>query len=118
MAAGNSRREQDALSDFDVRDVCADFCYFAGNVAAQNARQRNLDPGHSRTHEQIQVIQRARAHANQDIVHIGRANLRLRNFGVAQHFRPAVFGKDYSLHWHLDDSTVRLSRRGSLGVKL
>ena len=66
------------LACFRPRDEVADFAHNAGHVAPKNVRQRNFDSRQTVTHPHIEMIQRARAHLDQNFI---RFDLRAGNVG-------------------------------------
>ena len=68
FAAGNARREDDLLPDVNSRHVFADLRHFSGDVAPGNVRQRDGYVGEAAAHPEIQVIQRAGAHADKHFI--------------------------------------------------
>jgi hypothetical protein len=67
----------------------------AGNVVAENVRQRDLDARHSAAHEDVEMIQRARFYLDEYFV---RANVRVRDVRILEHLRTAVLSKNRGLH--------------------
>src|SRR5208282_2173150 len=76
-------RKQHALSGLEVGDVLADLDNFAGGVTAEDMRQVNA--GQSFAHPYVEMVQSARAHADEDLVF---ARLGIGNVFVGQNFRP------------------------------
>ena len=59
-------RDQNALSGFEVGNILADFDNFAGDVGAENVRQ--IDAGQSLTHPDVEMVESAGAHADEDLI--------------------------------------------------
>src|SRR5947209_19461832 len=76
------RRDQHALSGPEVGDVLADFNDFAGHVASEDVRQVNS--GQSFAHPEVEVVQRASADADEDLI--------FTRFGIGNVFVGEDFG--------------------------
>ncbi len=66
MAAEDHRRQKHPRAFVEIGDVLAAVDYFAGNVAAQDVRQ--LHAGQSLAHKQVEMVEGAGAHSNQDLI--------------------------------------------------
>jgi hypothetical protein len=95
FAAGDSWSEDNFLADFYGGYVPADLRDLAGNVAARNVRQRDGNVGQSAADPEIEMVEGAGAHADEDFVGAKRGNRRV---GVLQNFRAAVLLKDDGSH--------------------
>ena len=115
LPAAHARREQHAPARFHALAQFAHLDHFAGDVASQNVRHGKLHAGNAGPHEQVQMIQRAGAHAQQDLIGF---DLRVGNIFVDQHFRRAVLMDAGSFHasQYIGVERVRAARldRGSL----
>src|SRR5258706_9154361 len=81
----------------------ANFAHDAGNVVAENVRQRDLDPRQTAAYPHVEMIQRAGAHFDQDFVGF---DLRIGDLGNLENFRTAVLfegdcfhGAEYRIEW-------------------
>ena len=99
MVAENHRRQEHARPRLDVGNVLADFSHFAGNVAAKNVRQR--DAAQPAAHPQIKMIQRAGAHANEDVIF---AQNGIRRVFILKNFRTAEFMNANRFHYRFRSS--------------
>ena len=66
LSAGVNGREQDALAHFEAAHIFAKLDDFSGNVAAGNVRK--LHSGQAFAHPNVEVIERARPDADQDVI--------------------------------------------------
>src|ERR1700688_3183125 len=86
-------RNQDALADFKIGNILAQFDDLPSHIAAHDVRQV-----HSRqpaAHEYIEMIHGARAHPDQDLI---LARLRIRNIFVGEDFGSAELMDAYGFH--------------------
>src|SRR5215470_1137043 len=95
FAAAHAGREHHLLADVHGGHRRADLDDFARHVAPQNMRHGKVNSGEAPPDPQVQVIQRAGAHAHQNFV---RAYLRLRYVRVVQHRRVPVLVNDHRFH--------------------
>jgi len=87
LAAAQAGREQHAPSRFHALTQFAGFHHFSGDIATQNMRHGELHAGNSGAHEQIEVVQRTRTDAHQDLVGL---DFRIGNIFVYQYIGRAV----------------------------
>jgi len=105
MIAEVHGRQQHSLSRLASRHVFADLNNLAGNVAAENMRQRRL--GCTLPDPEIEMVHRASLHLHQ---HLVLAQNWIRNVFVLQYFWPPVLMNANRFH---DRAPSRgLSRRG------
>src|SRR5687768_3425583 len=95
MTAGNARMEHYFIARLGPRYEFTDLAHHAGDVAAGNVRQRDLDTRQSATHEDVEMIERARFYLDEYFV---RTNLRVGYVRVLQHLGTAVLSKYRGLH--------------------
>ena len=95
LAAAQAGREQHALAGLHAPAELALFDHFAGDVAAQDVRHGESHAGDALAQPEVEVVQRAGAHADQDLV---GADLGVRGVFVDQHLGPAVLVDPCSLH--------------------
>ena len=95
LAAAHARRKQHAPARFHALAQLTHRHHFAGDIGAQHVRHGELQPRNSGAHEKIQVIERAGAHAQQNLVGFDR---RLGSVFVYQRVRPAVLVNASDFH--------------------
>ena len=66
VIAERHRREQHALSGFEVGDVLADFDNFAGGIGAEDVRQ--IYAGQPLAHPDVEMVQSAGSNADEDLI--------------------------------------------------
>src|SRR5204862_4412803 len=82
-------------ADLHGPDVGADFSDVTRDVAARPEGQRRLECGNALAHEEIEVIERARAHAHERVV---GTDLRIRYVLKLKLFGPPELVKGERLH--------------------
>src|ERR1019366_10305311 len=87
LAAPLSRREEDAPAGLDALAEFADGDHLARDVAAQDVRHRELQSRDAGAHEEVEMIQRAGADADEDLVSF---DFRLRHVLTDKHFGTAM----------------------------
>ncbi len=95
FAAGHAGSQNHFLADANSGNFGADFGDFSGHVAARNVREGNGNVGQAAAHPEVEMIQRASAHAHE---HFRRAGLRVRHVGELQNFGPAVLVEEDGFH--------------------
>jgi hypothetical protein len=68
LAAGDDRGEHDLLTYMHGTHSGANLGHFPGDIAAGDMRERNLIAGHTAPDPQIEVVEGARAHVNEDFI--------------------------------------------------
>ncbi len=112
LATANQWREDNFLADAYCGDIRADVGDFTGDIAAWNMRKWNRNARDTATHPQIEMIQRAGLHANENFI---RPDSWLRSVGEFQDVRCAMLVKDNRFHETSGSSwrfrTVALGRK-------
>jgi len=98
LTATGPGREQHAPAGLHPLAEVADRHYLAGDVAAEHVRHGELQPGNTCPHEQVEVVQRAGADADQ---HLIGADCRLGGVLVHEHFRSAMLMNASNFHMAL-----------------
>jgi len=106
FAAGNAGSENDFLADVDSADFGADFGDFAGDVAAGNVGEWNLEAGKAAAHPEVEMVEGAGVNADEDFV---ATKLRLGDIGVLENGRVAVMTEDDGFHERPPRSEMRWS---------
>jgi hypothetical protein len=94
-SAGNARLKENFVANAYVADQFADPGDLASDIAAINMRHRNLNSRNAFADPKIQMIQRARADADE---HFVGARLRVGRVGVLENFWPAVLREHNCFH--------------------
>src|SRR3989304_9445081 len=92
-AAGQIRVDRHAVADLDPLDVGADLHHVAGDVGAGPEGERRLERWQAVADPEVQVVQRARADAHEDVA---RADDRVGDVFVAKGLRTAELSKEKS----------------------
>ena len=95
LAAAQRGGEQDAPARLHTAAQFADGHHFAGDIAAEDARHGNFRARDALPDEQVEVIERGGAHAQQDLVGLDGG---LGDVFVRQHLRPAVTVNSRDFH--------------------
>jgi hypothetical protein len=95
LAATNERGEHDFLTHANRGDFRADLCDFSSDIAAGNVRKRDRNIRQSAPDPQIEMIQSASAHADENFV---GARFGAGNIHVLQNFGSAMPAEEDSLH--------------------
>ena len=66
MIAEAHGRDENALADFEIGNIFADFNNFSGRIGAENMRQ--VDAGEALPHPNIEMVERACADADEDLI--------------------------------------------------
>src|SRR5258705_6884048 len=106
MSARDTRLDHHFIARSYPRDELANFSCDAGNIIAEDMRQRNGDSRKAATDKNIEVVQRTGFDFNQDFA---CEYCRVRYFRVLEHLRPAMLFEDRCIH-----STKRLPRKQRL----
>jgi hypothetical protein len=96
MPTRNARLDHDFIARLDPRYELADFPHDAGHIATEYVREGNLDPRQTVANKNVEMIQRARLHLDEDFV---RTNLRLGHVRVLEHFWSTVLSEDRGFHF-------------------
>jgi hypothetical protein len=95
FAATNHRCEHNFLTHASTRDFRADLCDFSSDVAAGNMWKRDGNIRQSAADPQIEMIQSAGAHADENFIGAG---LGLGDVDVLQNFGSTMLAEEDSLH--------------------
>ena len=104
FAAGDAGSENDLLANVDSGDFRADFGDFAGDVAAGNVGQGNLEAGETAADPEIEMIEGAGADADQDFV---TPELGFGDIGETKNGGISVFLEDDGFHERPPGSETR-----------
>src|SRR5262249_39510701 len=94
-AVDEGRIDEHALSWRPAADTGTGRVDVAHAVAAGDARQLDADARQAAAAEDVEVVERAGAHAH---AHLARSGRRVREVAVAQHLRTAVLLEEDGLH--------------------
>jgi hypothetical protein len=94
-AAGNSRSKDHFLTDVDGGDLGTDLSDFAGDVAAWNMGQGDLQAGKAAAHPEVEMIEGAGPNTHKNFVAV---RLRFGNIGEVKNGWIAVFLEDDGFH--------------------
>jgi hypothetical protein len=95
FATSDAGCENDLLADVNGGDFRADLGDFAGHVATGNVRKRDGYTGKAAANPEVEMIEGASAHANQDFI---VAESRFGDVGVMKDRRITVFIDDDGFH--------------------
>ena len=95
MAARNAGLHHHLIAGLCPGDQFAGIAHHARDIVAQNVRQRDLDSRQTTAHPHVEVVERARAHFDQNFVGF---DFRVGDFGVLQHLRATVLREDDGFH--------------------
>ena len=95
MSATHARLQQNLFARTHPVNQLAPLAHDACHVVTKNVRKPYFDAGQALTYPNVQMIERARAHLDQNLV---RAYARLRALLVAEHFGPSVLVEDDGFH--------------------
>ena len=87
--------QHDFIIGFDPSDQLANFADHAGDIVPENMGQRNLDSRQTIAHPNVEMIQRAGAHFDQNFVCF---DLGIGDFSDLQNLRPAVLFENDGFH--------------------
>ena len=104
--AREARVHDDPLVDLEVRDVVADLHNLSRHVAAEDVRERQLQRRDPRADEEVEVVQRARPHAHEDVLGTDRRLVEVRD--VLKDLRAPVGPENHRLHGPADGSSQAL----------
>ena len=104
FAAGHAGREYNFLTDVDGADFRADLGDFAGNVAAGDVRQWNLEARKPAAHPKVEMIEGTGANTDEDFV---ATKLRLGDIGVLENGRVTMMTEDDGFHERPPRSEMR-----------
>jgi hypothetical protein len=116
FTTGDAGSEHDFLADVDGADFGANLGDFAGDVAAGNVGEWNLEAGKAATHPEVEMIEGTGVNADEDFA---AAKLRLGDVGVVENGRVTMFLEDDGFHerpprselrWRLTTSRCIVSR--------
>ena len=91
----NTWSQDHFLADVNVVNIVANLDDFTGYVAAGNMRKRDRIVGKAMTDPEVEMVESARAHADEYFVWV---NVRLVDFGVVQDAGVTMFVKDNGFH--------------------
>ena len=92
LPAVNLEQRRDAVTRSDLGHALADSDDVAGDLEAERVRQRDRQPGGAVPHVDVDVVDRARAHAEE---RLPRAGLGVRHLLVPEHLgRPVLVEAD------------------------
>jgi hypothetical protein len=114
FAASDSGSEENLLARAYFGDACTDFFDHAGNVAAGNVRQRNLQPGNALADPKIEMVEGAGVDGDEDLAEAGFG---LGDIGVAQDVGRAVAIEEDGFHVHAPRYAEKYSRSKKHGSK-
>src|SRR5258706_6320664 len=95
MTARDSRLDHYFVARFYPGDQLADLTHHAGDIVAENMRQRDFNSRQAAAHPDVEMIQRAGAHLDQDFVGF---ELRIGNLGKLENLGSAVFFENDCFH--------------------